>query len=242
MDHRPLPAASSETMNDASLPFRNLIGALYYAIITRPDIAYAVHALSQHNASYTAAHFEQALRILRYLGDTKRLRLSLTASDSTINAPITIRAYSDADFASDIVTRRSVSGGILMIGNAIVHHFVQRQSSVATSSMEAEFVSLASTVSELLWLKMLLAEIGVLHESPMTVFCDSQAAAAYADHATQHRRSKHIDIAFHFVRERIADGTIAVEWIPSQDMLADILTKPLGTQIFTRLRQMLLSN
>ncbi|GMI70425.1 cysteine-rich RLK (RECEPTOR-like protein kinase) 8 [Hibiscus trionum] len=205
--------------------FQRLIGRLIYLTHTRPDITFAVHHLSQFMQSPKKTHFEAALRIVRYVKNSPGQGVFLKARNDG-----KITAYCDSDWASCPISRRSVTGYCIKIGESLISWKSKKQTTVARSSAEAEYRSMAMTTSEIVWLKGLLKDLGNESEEPVTVFCDSKAALQIAANSVFHERTKHIEIDCHFVREKIQKGIIRTDYIPSAEQLADIMTKALGVQ------------
>jgi hypothetical protein len=125
----------------------------------------------------------------------------------------------------------------MMIGGGLVSWTSRKQSIVALSSTEAEYIAYGEAVQEILWLRQLLQEIQQPSGGPTILRCDNQSAIALATHDKHHQRTKHINVRHHFLRQHVQEGTIRMEWVPSQEQLADILTKPLGPTAFTRIRE-----
>ncbi|KAI0496461.1 hypothetical protein KFK09_022778 [Dendrobium nobile] len=215
------------------LLFRRLVGSLNYLTITRPDIAYAVNSVCQHMHSPTNADFLSIKRILRYLQGTKSYGLPLLSGNMQLTT------YVDADWASDSLDRKSITGFCSFIGSTLVSWCVKKQVTVAKSSTEAEYRALSSATSDILWLRRLLAEFGLSQPSPTSIFCDSTSAIALAHNPVFHARTKHIEIDYHFISHHIQHGAIAVHHINSLNQTADILTKPLSPTRFAELRDKL---
>jgi hypothetical protein len=150
-------------------------------------------------------------------------------------------AYADASWANDLTDRRSTSGALIkLFGNPVVW-LTNKQTCVATSTAEAEYVSLSATSRELAWMRQWLTEVlGLNSTAAMYVYDDSQAAIAIAQNDVLHQRTKHIDIAHHYVRDQVARQRIKLDWIPTEAQQADLLTKCMVTQQFQRLTQLLL--
>ena len=146
--------------------------------------------------------------------------------------------YSDADWAGNLDDRKSTSAYIFHMGGAAISWRSKRQACVALSTAEAEYMALASAAQEALWLRQLLSDLKNKPTSPTLILEDNQAAICLAKNPQFHGRAKHIDIKYHFVREQVASGNIAVKYCRSEDMLADMLTKGLSYEPFTKLREM----
>lgn len=214
---------------DGSL-YRSVVGALQYITITRPDITFSVNKVSQFMQSPLDTHWKAVKRILRYLAGTSKHGLHLTKSDH-----LNLVGFSDSDWASDPDDRRSISGFCVYLGNNLVYWCSKKQHSVSRSSTEAEYQSLAQVTAEILWLTSLLHELGISTSTPI-VWIDNLSAVSLAANPVLHARTKHIELDFHFVREKVADNKVQVRHVPSIDQVADVLTKPLSLQSFTRFR------
>ena len=182
-------------------------------------------------------HWVGVKRILRYIIGTLNFGLKFSADDKE---PL-IYGYSDADWAGDIETRRSTSGYVFQIGNSTISWCSRKQSSVAKSSAEAEYIALSFATQEAIWLRRLLFDFGYGTESSTTIFEDNQGAIQLTRNPKFHNRTKHIDICYHFVREKVASKEICVAYCPTQDMLADIMTKGLTRVTFEKFRDDLCS-
>jgi len=211
-------------------PYQSLIGSLLYlSNCTRPDITFAVNKLSSYNANPTELHWKCAKRILNYLKKTKDYGTRFTKSTY-----FEINGYSDADWANDLDTRRSTTGYLISINLNPVSWNSKRQSTVATSTAEAEYMAIYETIREVLWIKKLLNDLKI-DEFKINVLCDNQSAIHLSKNPIMHQRTKHIDIKYHYIRECIQQHDIIIKHIESQMMTADIFTKPLAFPIFSKL-------
>ena len=215
--------------------YQQAIGCLTYASIsTRPDISAAVGALSQYMTCPTEEHWKGIKRILRYLKGTIDYGLVFTSDGENI-----LYGYSDADWAGDLDTRRSTSGYVFKIGGAIVSWNSKKQITVAKSTTEAEYVALSAAASETIWLRQLLKDLGFNKSGATVLYEDNNGAIELSKNAKHHGRTKHIDIAHHFIRERVASNELSVIHCPTGDMLADVMTKGLARVQFEKLRNKL---
>ncbi|XP_061373633.1 uncharacterized mitochondrial protein AtMg00810-like [Gastrolobium bilobum] len=203
--------------------YRRLIGKLIYLTITRPDLSYVFHILSQFMHSPRLTHYEAVLRVIRYVKRDPGQGLLLKS-----DCDLKIHAYCDSDWASCPLTRRSLTGFFIMLGSSPVSWKTKKQVTMSRSSAEAEYRSMAAATAEIVWLKSFLTSLGVTHSSPMELFCDNQAALHIAANPVFHERTKHIELDCHFVREHILAKHITTAHVPSRSQLADLFTKALG--------------
>lgn len=206
---------------DKEIPYQNLIGGLMYlSVMTRPDISFSVSFLSQFNKCYTKVHWNYAKRILRYLSKTKNFCLKYVKEKAQLEG------YVDADWASNVIDRRSYSGFCFQMSGSTVSWLSKKQRTVALSSMESELMSIAEACKEAMYLRALLNEInGDCYTVPL--FNDSQSAQKLVANYGCHRKSKHIDIRYHFVKDAVNDKIINLNYLPTTAMPADVLTKAL---------------
>ena len=204
---------------------------MYLSICTRPDIAYAVSNLAKFTSKPTNAHWTALKRVLRYLKGTVDYGIQYTRGESG-----ECIGYSDADWAGDINDRRSTSGYLFMISGGAVTWRSKKQGCVALSTAEAEYMALASTAQESVWLRMLTAQLGSSSEGPTVIYEDNQSAMAMCKNPQFHGRSKHIDIKHHYIREQVASNHIKLVYCPSNEMIADMFTKELACEQFCALR------
>jgi len=239
---------------DASVPYRELLGALLWLSEgTRPDIKYIVSAMSRYLSEPRVAHWKALKKVLRYLNGTKKLGiyykpvakapkcpLGYVSSSHSSLTNVRVDAFVDSDFANSIDDRRSITGYVYYMAGGPVSWQSHSQKTVALSSMEAEYMALAAATQESIWLKMILEELRFLLQTPIRILEDNIACIHFSDHPGEHRRSKHIDYKYHFVRERVKQGDIQVDSVQSQDNVADLFTKPLTRDLFIKLRGKLL--
>jgi len=221
----------------ADVPYRELIGSLMYlAIGTRPDITYAVNSLSKFLEIPSNEHWTAAKRILKYLKSTINLGIVYNGINSNPNQ---LTAYSDADYASCLDTRKSISGVVLMLNSGPIIWSSRKQNIVATSTTDAEYVAAHDAAKEVVWSRQLLKDINTEQDGPTILHCDNAAAMKLMQNPVYHRRTKHIDIKFHYTRDLIKQKQIDVKHVSSQMQLADILTKPLTREKFETNRNQL---
>lgn len=208
--------------------YRRAVGLLNYLVLcTRPDLALVASQLAQFLDSPGTMHWAAFKRVLRYLCHTKTVGITL-GGDS-----INLDAFSDSDYAGCPYTRRSITGYVMRIGRGCVSWRARKQATVATSSTEAEYRAAYEAAQEIVWLRQLLKDFGYQQDAPTILHCDNQGALALSKNPLYHSRSKHFDIIYHWIRERVEDHTITPIYISTSDMLADFLTKALHRPKFS---------
>jgi hypothetical protein len=214
--------------------YRQVVGALLYCTLTRPEIAFSVNQLCQHMHSPSTTHWTAAKRVLRYLKNT--------ADHGLLYKPgsFHLQAYSDSDWAGSPDDRRSTSGFGVFLGNCLVSWSAKKQAVVSRSSTEAEYRSLALTTAKLFWLRMLFKELCIPLLAAPTLWCDNLSALALASNPVFHARTKHIEVDYHFIREKVLNGDISIRFISTHDQVADIFTKGMSSARFSFLKNKLL--
>jgi hypothetical protein len=218
------PVTDKEKQEMSAVPYQSAVGSLMYAMTcTRPDIAFAVSTVSRFCSNYNTAHWTAVKRIMRYLKGTAHYRLQLGGG-----AAVLLSGYCDADWAGDLDERKSTTGYAFYIGVGLVSWNSKRQTTVALSTAEAEYMSATQAVKEALWLKQLLTEIGFTQSHPILIHSDNQGCIALTKNPAYHSRTKHIDIRHHFIRDSVEVGDIELQYCATDDMVADVLTKALA--------------
>ncbi|CAH9082806.1 unnamed protein product [Cuscuta europaea] len=220
-----LSLTDGELLTDAT-EYRSMVGALQYLTLTRPDITYAVHLVSQFMHAPRTTHMLAVKRIFRYLQGTIDHGLWLQTSAH----PIRILAYSDADWVGCPDSFRSTTGFAIFLGPNLVSWKSKKQPTVSKSSTEAEYRAIAYTVQDTLHIRSVLFELDLTVRDLVRLFCDNISASYLTANPIQHARSKHIHIDYHFVRERVAHGDLVVQYVPTHLQLEDIFTKSLSSQ------------
>uniref|UniRef100_A0A2N9J418 Integrase catalytic domain-containing protein n=1 Tax=Fagus sylvatica TaxID=28930 RepID=A0A2N9J418_FAGSY len=208
-----LNTTDGEPLSDATL-YRQLVGSLIYLTVTHPDLAYAIHLVSQFMFAPRSTHYVVVLRILRYIKGTLFHGLHFSAQSS-----LELRASADVDWAEDPTDRRSTTGYCFLLGSSLISW--RKQSVVARSSTEAEYRALADATTELLWLRWLLADMG----APQTTSTPIRSAIHIAHNNVFHERTKHIEIDCHFIRHHLQQSALHLLSVSSEDQLADVFTK-----------------
>ncbi|KAJ8709817.1 hypothetical protein PYW08_000038 [Mythimna loreyi] len=213
---------SENLISKSKYPYQQLIGSLMYlSVLTRPDISYCVSYLSQFNNSYREIHWKHAKRVLKYLSHTKCFGLLYVKNNADIVG------YVDADWASDTIDRRSYTGFCFIYSGCVVSHECKKQQTVALSSTEAEYMAICEASKEAIFLKNLLHELVNRDCGPIILYNDNQSAQKLSENCMYHRRSKHIDVKFHFIREAVEKKLVKINYLSTVDMPADLFTKSL---------------
>jgi len=216
--------------------YRAIVGSLMYLMIsTRPDIAFAVGYLARYLNCYDQSHIKASMHVLRYVKATSTLGITYHPTSDLI-----LTGYSDSDWASDINTRRSTTGYLFTLAGGAISWNSRLQKTVALSSTEAEYMALSEAAKEAIALRSLCRDMHMPFKHPVLIYEDNQGAKAMAYNPIHYAKTKHIHIRHHFIREKVADGDICVEYISTSDMLADALTKALPRPTFTLLRDQIL--
>ncbi|MBW0541438.1 hypothetical protein O181_081153, partial [Austropuccinia psidii MF-1] len=203
--------------------YRKAIGKIsYLQVATRPDLAFITSQLSQFLEKPGHSHWIAFKHLLRYLAGTKDLALCLGGNN------LSLCSYSDADYANCIDTRRSVSGYLTMVGKSCINWKSRKQNTVSTSSCEAEYKAQYEGGKDLLWSRRLLEDLKISVPKPLQLFGDNQGAISLAKNPQANERSKHFDVIFHWIQEKTEDNTLKVNYVATQKMLADGLTKALA--------------
>ncbi|GJY80588.1 retrovirus-related pol polyprotein from transposon TNT 1-94 [Tanacetum coccineum] len=213
-----------------STKYRGMIGSLLYLTASRPDIMFSVCLCARFQEAPKTSHLEAVKRIFRYIKGTTHLGLWYPKGTG-----IETVVYADSDHAGDYVDRKSTSGICTFVGCCLTSWFSKKQTALAISTTEAEYVSAGKACQQALWMKQALIDYDVrLDDVP--IMCDNKGAIDLSKNPVQHSRTKHIEIRHHFLRDNVQKGHISIEKVPSVDNIADILTKPLKRESFNYLR------
>lgn len=206
---------------------------MYAAIGTRPDIAFAVQALGQYSSNPGPTHWTAAKHVIQYLLTTKNHVLTLGGPH------LRLKGWTDSDWGSNPDDRHSISAYLFSLGGGAISWSSKKQPTVSTSSTEAEYIASCHATKEAVWLWTLLKLIGFEQLSATVICCDNRGSNDLTKDPSFHARTKHIDIQFHYICERVADNQVSFIYIPSKENPADLLTKRLPQPAFTFLHGLL---
>ncbi|GKD32254.1 retrovirus-related pol polyprotein from transposon TNT 1-94 [Tanacetum coccineum] len=196
--------------------YRSKIGSLMYLTSSRPDIV----------GRPTEKHLKEVKRIFRYLRGTINMGLWYPKGSG-----FELTAFSDADHAGCVDTRKSTSGGIQFLGDKLVSWMSKKQDCTAMSSAEAEYVALSASCAQVMWMRTQLQDYG-FNYNKIPLYCDSQSAIAISCNPVQHSRTKHIHTRYHFIKEQVENGIIELYFVRTEYQLADMFTKALPEERF----------
>jgi hypothetical protein len=226
--HTKVPNEQGSYLPDGNRYAELVGGLMYLATHTRPDISLAVGSLARYMANPTTDHMKAVHKVLQYVSCTPHLGITFGGSPA---ATLELYGYSDSNHAGDLDTRRSTTGYVFMLYGGVVSWNSRLQPTVASSTTEAEYMAASSAVKEALWLRQLLPELGV-SVGTVRIDMDNQGAIKILRHPNAMMRCKHIDIMHHFAKERVLRGEISIEYVGTDAMLADFLTKAVDFRKF----------
>ncbi|GJY85516.1 hypothetical protein Tco_0499542 [Tanacetum coccineum] len=206
--------------------YHGMIGSLMYLTSSRPDLIYAVCLCARYQEKPTEKHLQAVKRIFRYLKGT--INMGLWYSKDT---DMSLTAYADVDHAGCQDTRRSTSGSAQFLGDKLVSWLSKKQKCTAISSTEAEYIALFGCCAQILWMRSQLTNYGFQFNT-IPLYCDNKSVIALCYNNVQHSRAKHIDVCYHFIKEKVENEVVKLYFVYTEYQLADIFTKPLPRERF----------
>ncbi|KAK8916316.1 hypothetical protein KSP39_PZI023164 [Platanthera zijinensis] len=217
------PKTHEEMEDMVKVPYASAVGSLMYAMVcTRPDIAQAVGVLSRYMAKPGKEHWNAVKRVFRYLRGTSNYSICYEGAET--GRVLNVVGHVDSDWGGDLDSRKSTSGYVFTLFGGAVSWMSRRQGVVALSSTEAEYMALTHASKEAIWLGRLCGELS-FEQGPVKPWCDSQRAIQLAKNPAFHARTKHIDIQFHFIREKVEKQVVQLEKVDTKENSSDFLTK-----------------
>jgi hypothetical protein len=223
---------TSETI-DVTL-YRQMIGSLMYLTNTRLDICFAVNTLSQYMVELRHVHLIAAKHVLRYLKGTIDYGLRYVA-----DCKFGLVGYTDSDWAGSVIDRKSTSRCCFNLGSVVIVWHNRKQTSVALSTIEAEYIAACSTSSEAVLLRKMLLGLSDLEMDATCIYCDNQSCIKLFENPVFHDKSKHIEIKYLYIRDMVEKGAVKLLYIATDEQVVDVLTKPLSKVKFEYFRDKL---
>ena len=213
------------------IPYASTIGSFMYAMLcTRPDISHALSVMSRYQADPGLEHWKAVKCVLKYLRMTKDLLLVYRGSI------LKVEGYIDSSFQFDVDDSKSNSGYVYTLNEGAVCWKSSKQDTTTDSTTEAEYIAALDVAKEGVWVKKFITDLGVVpgSEEPISLYCDNNGAIAQAKEPRSHEKSKHVLRRFQLIKEIVTQGDVVVERVPSEDNIADPLTKSLSQIVFER--------
>ena len=226
------PKTPEEKEKMSRVPYASAVRSLMYAMMcTHPDICYVVGLVSRFQSNPGQKHLMAVKRILRYLKGTSDYMLCYQGKKD-----LRLIGYSDADWGGDVDQCKSTSGYAFLLNDSAILWSSKKQSCVALSTLEAEYVACSAATQDAVWLRRFLQHLEIVKSAlePVTIFCDKTAALAVAKHPKYHGKTKHIKKRYHYIRDAITDKDVVLKYISTNNMVADPLTKPIVRDVFIR--------
>lgn len=214
--------------------YKQIVGSLMYLTSTRPNIMYVVSLISRYMENPTEIHLLAAKRILSYVKGTTDFGILYKNGRNSV-----LIGFLDSDYTGDLDDRKSTSGFLFMLNFGAITWSSKKQQIVTLSIAEAEFLAAVSSSCQPIWLRRLLEVLNNHQQDPTIIYCGNASTIKLSKNLVLHRKSKHIDMRFHFLHDLCKDGVIDIVFCCSENQITDILTKPLKLVAFVKLRSML---
>ena len=238
-----LPKTNEEKKNALKYDMPALVGALIYTIRTRFDVSYAISDISRFMANWGTLHYEQAIRILEYLYDTRERKIlydrNLLQNELNLTLYVDANYGDDRESLTDDVKWKSQGGFMLFLGGVLVSWGSRRHHIRVLSSMESEYVEASDDSKEVLWARQLLNEVGHKQYKPIVVYEDNTACIDFTKLGRINERNKHIDIRKYFLKQLQNDKIIDIQHISTEIQLADMMTKFILVSSFVTMRDVI---
>ncbi|KAJ9543849.1 hypothetical protein OSB04_023556 [Centaurea solstitialis] len=221
------PVSSEDQDKMRLIPYASAIGSIMYAMLcTRPDVAYSISVTSRYQQNPGEAHWVAVKNILKYMRRTKEMFLVFGGSEDEIS----VTGYTDASFQTDKEDFRSQSGYVFTLNGGAISWKSSKQDTIADSTTEAEYIAASDAAKEAVWLRSFITDLRVVASisRPIDIYCDNSGAVAQAKEPREHHKSRHVLRKYHLIREIIGRGDVRICKIPTDENVADPLTKPLA--------------
>jgi hypothetical protein len=230
-----LPSKATPEQSVSIQDFQSIVGSLLWiARCTRPDILFAVHAATRRSHAPRLHDLKICRKILRYLKGTKNFKLKF----NKFKGEMVVEAFSDADWADNKCDRKSVSGGIVYFCGVPVSWICKKQPCVSLSTQEAEFIAGSEVIREVIGVQELMDELNIQVLKPSKLYMDNKEGIRQVMQESSSAKLKHVDMRYKFVCDRASKGQIQVDYVKSEDQVADIFTKPLPLVKLSKFRSL----
>ncbi|KAK4594922.1 hypothetical protein RGQ29_018597 [Quercus rubra] len=223
------PKTREEVDMMRQVPYASAVGSLMYVMLcTRPDICYSIGIVNRYQSNPRPKHWQAVKHILKYLRRMRDYMLIYRFED------LILISYTDSDFQSDLDFRKSISGCVFTLGGGAISWRGVKQSCIADSTMEAEYVATCEAAKEAVWLKKFLSDLGVMRmeQVPITLFCNNSGVVVQSKDPRNHKKGKHIKRKYHIIRDIVARGDVVVAKIENANNLEYPFTKALPQKTF----------
>jgi hypothetical protein len=211
-----------------------MIGSLLYITTSCPDIMQVVGMVGRYQSAPKQNHLVAITRIFKYLKGIMTYGLWYPR-----NQNFQLTGYSDADWANCVDERKSTSGGAFFLGDSLVSWLSKKQGSISLSTTKEGYIAAVTCCTQILWMIQTLADLKVNYTDLITIHCDNTSAISVSKNHVLHSKTKHIPIKYHFLKEKVTNRVVQLNYIPSTEQIADIFTKLLATAPFGYLHQKL---
>ncbi len=226
-------SANEGDLVEDTIMYRRIVGNLIYMTITRPNLSYAIGVVSQFMQTPQKPHLDAVRRRLRYIKHTLQCGIFYEAKSQ-----LQVHGYTDADQAGNVFNKRSTSGFMFSFGSGVVSWSSKKQPIIALSNTEAKYRGATIAACEVVWLQKLLSDLGQLVDAHVVIYCDNISSILLANNPVYHARTKHIEVHYHFIREKVLAKEIDLIHVSIEDQVTDIFTKALGTDKLKKFRKM----
>ena len=209
---------------------------MFLTNVTRPDLSFCVNFLSRFVNNFDISHWSAVKKVLRYLKGTCNFGILYKQVEKE---KFILNAFSDSDFAGDLDQRKSTSGFLLHLANSPIIWFSRRQSVIALSTSEAEYIAASVGARDVIWAKRLLCELNFTNDESVSLHIDNESALQWCKYPINNRKTRHIELPYHFIRQQVELKRINVVKVSSDLQLADILTKNLSAKRFIQIRELI---
>ena len=201
--------------------YKKMVGSLMYLTNTRPDICFVVNTLSQYMVNPKHIKLVGEKHVMRYLKGTLDYGLIYAS-----NGKIILHGFTDRDWAGSVEDKKSTSRCCFSLGLDMISWFSRKQSNIALSTTEFEYITTCSSCSKVVWLCKMLAKLFDAEIDTTDILCDNQSCIKLKENPVFHDKSKHIEVGYHYIRDMVQKGAIKLKYVPIEEQVADVLTKP----------------